>query len=612
METEEAAASSGTAAAPANSNSASSKDVRRSNRGKGKLERGSEDKIETYKVAGVEYTAGECCYIEDVNRGGNEPYLISIIEEFRITRRDTTNVHVRTYYRLHDVPDASYQALRDRESEGFTGCRDDLFPNREIKFRELFISDVSEAFPTAWLRGKCSVIHYPDLRSAVTNFKLEPDTFFYIFTYNPETRRLSSTKAEIHVGPSYQAELPDYQSELPHMHAIADETGRVWETQRWLPDQLDDEELSMYVKAARSLAAFSGFCDLGSAQEGQTSADMDRTAQLAMDVLHDLDYDVRLALKVLVRNPQLGESAGPTGWTHECVRKFQKGIRQYGKNFFRIRRELFPERRVSQLVEFYYLWKKSSSCPPSVRSVRRANNTNSSSANAAAAAAASAAAVGAASSSTISAAAAATAASNGGCNSPAPSCSSRSCASNKDDDATMLEDGSGGGGAASGAAAAGVGDDDNSCLTTVPANCRNCDRSLEEAAGSAVAGSGGARDPLCPECRLFYQKYGEDRPCGRSDDEDEDEDDTSADDSTEDEEEEDDGRRSSSSSGSCSEVKSSAPGPAASTDVEASTVATASTVQSSAVLAKLTTATTTTSTAAAAVSSSNASGAAAA
>lgn len=35
-----------------------------------------------------------------------------------------------------------------------------------------------------------------------------------------------------------------------------------------------------------------------------------------------------------------------------------KGLRQYGKNFFRIRKELLPNRETSELVEFYYLWKK--------------------------------------------------------------------------------------------------------------------------------------------------------------------------------------------------------------------------------------------------------------
>lgn len=35
-----------------------------------------------------------------------------------------------------------------------------------------------------------------------------------------------------------------------------------------------------------------------------------------------------------------------------------KGLRQYGKNFFRIRKELLPNKETSELVEFYYLWKK--------------------------------------------------------------------------------------------------------------------------------------------------------------------------------------------------------------------------------------------------------------
>ena len=35
-----------------------------------------------------------------------------------------------------------------------------------------------------------------------------------------------------------------------------------------------------------------------------------------------------------------------------------KGLRQFGKNFFKIRKELLPLKETAELVEFYYLWKK--------------------------------------------------------------------------------------------------------------------------------------------------------------------------------------------------------------------------------------------------------------
>ncbi|XP_078251473.1 arginine-glutamic acid dipeptide repeats protein-like, partial [Rhinoraja longicauda] len=39
-------------------------------------------------------------------------------------------------------------------------------------------------------------------------------------------------------------------------------------------------------------------------------------------------------------------------------KRFIKGLRQYGKNFFRIRKELLPNKETGELVTFYYYWKK--------------------------------------------------------------------------------------------------------------------------------------------------------------------------------------------------------------------------------------------------------------
>lgn len=39
-------------------------------------------------------------------------------------------------------------------------------------------------------------------------------------------------------------------------------------------------------------------------------------------------------------------------------KRFVKGLRQYGKNFFRIRKELLPNKETGELITFYYYWKK--------------------------------------------------------------------------------------------------------------------------------------------------------------------------------------------------------------------------------------------------------------
>lgn len=164
-----------------------------------------------------------------------------------------------------------------------------------------------------------------------------------------------STQGEIRVGPSHQARLPEYR---PGQLVVAPdpEFSRDREEIRWLPAMALDGDLLMYLRAARSMAAFAGMCDGGSADDGCVAASRDDTTINALDVLHDSGYDPGKALQALVKCPV------PKGidkkWCEEETKRFVKGLRQFGKNFFRIRKDLLPHKDTSELVEFYYLWKK--------------------------------------------------------------------------------------------------------------------------------------------------------------------------------------------------------------------------------------------------------------
>lgn len=152
---------------------------------------------------------------------------------------------------------------------------------------------------------------------------------------------------------------------------------------RWLPAQATDRDLVMYLRAARSMAAFAGMCDGGSPDDGCVAASRDDTTINALDVLHDSGYDPGRALQALVKCPV------PKGiekkWSEEESKRFVKGIRQFGKNFFKIKKDLLPHKDTAELVEFYYLWKKtpgaSSNRPHRRRrqaSLRRVRNTRNS------------------------------------------------------------------------------------------------------------------------------------------------------------------------------------------------------------------------------------------
>ncbi|KAM6434708.1 arginine-glutamic acid dipeptide repeats protein isoform 4-T5 [Liasis olivaceus] len=296
----------------------------------------------------VIYRPGDCVYIE--SRRPNTPYFICSIQDFKLSKRDHLLMNVKWYYRQSEVPDSVYQHLvQDRHNENDSG-RELVITDPVIKNRELFISDYVDTYHAAALRGKCNISHFSDIFAA-REFKARMDSFFYILGYNPETRRLNSTQGEIRVGPSHQAKLPELQ---PFPSGDGDAVTR-HEELVWMPG-VNDCDLLMYLRAARSMAAFAGMCDGGSTEDGCVAASRDDTTLNALNTLHESNYDAGKALQRLVRKPvpKLIEKC----WTEDEVKRFIKGLRQYGKNFFRIRKELLPNKETGELITFYYYWKK--------------------------------------------------------------------------------------------------------------------------------------------------------------------------------------------------------------------------------------------------------------
>ncbi|XP_077581970.1 arginine-glutamic acid dipeptide repeats protein isoform X2 [Stigmatopora nigra] len=164
-------------------------------------------------------------------------------------------------------------------------------------------------------------------------------------------RSLNSTQGEIRVGPSHQAKLP----ELQPRSTPASQTSAQGEELMWSPG-VNDCDLLMYLRAARSMAAFAGMCDGGSTEDGCLAASRDDTTLNALNMLHASHYNAAKALQRLVKKPlpRLIEKC----WSEDDVKRFIKGLRQYGKNFFRIRKDFLPSKKTGELITFYYHWKK--------------------------------------------------------------------------------------------------------------------------------------------------------------------------------------------------------------------------------------------------------------
>ncbi|XP_056293221.1 arginine-glutamic acid dipeptide repeats protein isoform X2 [Pseudoliparis swirei] len=164
-------------------------------------------------------------------------------------------------------------------------------------------------------------------------------------------RSLNSTQGEIRVGSSHQAKLPEMQLRS----ALVLQTQTESEELMWTPG-VNDCDLLMYLRAARSMAAFAGMCDGGSTEDGCLAASRDDTTLNALNMLHASHYDAAKALQRLVKKPlpKLIEKC----WSEDDVKRFIKGLRQYGKNFFRVRKDFLPSKKTGELITFYYHWKK--------------------------------------------------------------------------------------------------------------------------------------------------------------------------------------------------------------------------------------------------------------
>lgn len=315
----------------------------------------------------VYYEPGDCVYID--SQRPDVPYFICAIKEFRPSKRDSQVVVVRWYYRPSEVPESVYQLLvQDRNAENVLGSGDHILEDVAVKERELFISDATDEYPASAIKGKCKVRPFVEIDS-VKGYIEKDDAFFYVLGYNPETRRLANTKGEIRVGGSHQATLPECCS-FP-ASGLSEEMEKPREYLVWSPC-LEDYELMMYLRAARSIAQYAGMCNGGSPEDGYRAVSQDATTSNALLVLHENNYDAAKALQALVKKPYPKELEKK--WSEDETKKFVKGLRQYGKNFYKIKKELLPHKETGDLVEYYYTWKKTPSALSSRPHRRRRHN----------------------------------------------------------------------------------------------------------------------------------------------------------------------------------------------------------------------------------------------
>ncbi|XP_073812849.1 mesoderm induction early response protein 1 [Musca autumnalis] len=201
-------------------------------------------------------------------------------------------------------------------------------------------------------------------------------------------------KKKVMIGPSYQAFIPglsQYGDILPYEN----EDLLIWE-----PSQVTEREVEAYLLKIRDINRNQTVDDensdifesqntatnkengdvLETNQDNiennslmangekktspQTSSTLDdvpavvKDNEQALHLLVQCGYDFKEALRRKRLNA-LPMTDSMSLWSEEECQKFEEGIQKYGKDFLKIRQNQVRTRTMRELVQFYYLWKKS-------------------------------------------------------------------------------------------------------------------------------------------------------------------------------------------------------------------------------------------------------------
>jgi len=157
-----------------------------------------------------------------------------------------------------------------------------------------------------------------------------------------------SWKKTIMIGPSYQASVPsgmcDYDDTLPYEN----EDKLLWD-----PTRLSEEVAKEYLaKSAETVGA-----NLALGVNSIPNGNHIRDDEQALFLLLQCGYSIDEALRRKRMNA-VPPADTMSLWSEEECRAFETGLRVYGKNFYNIQNQKVGTRAVGELVQFYYLWKK--------------------------------------------------------------------------------------------------------------------------------------------------------------------------------------------------------------------------------------------------------------
>lgn len=145
----------------------------------------------------------------------------------------------------------------------------------------------------------------------------------------------------IQVGLDYQAAIPD--STIKEELNIVNNSLLLWN-----PKQIDELDVENYLG------------NFASSDAADLTNQLDHRDELALYVLLKNNYDIDNALnnRNNLEKEQIDLFTFIKPWSDEECDLFEDGLRAHGKDFHLVQKNKLPNKTVNELVNFYYLWKK--------------------------------------------------------------------------------------------------------------------------------------------------------------------------------------------------------------------------------------------------------------
>ncbi|KRY54441.1 Metastasis-associated protein MTA2 [Trichinella britovi] len=229
--------------------------------------------------------------------------------------------------------------------------------------RELFLTRQFETLPATHIRGKCT------------------DAFYYSLIYDSQHKTVLADKGEIRVGPEFQADVPDKMDDNDN---VADEPEREVLLYNGL-NGLSDAQIDQYLVVAKAVGTFARAVDISSTVKipnlhmSAAAASRDVTTMQALSILHKANYDIGKAVCMMVPPANRDSSSfidengtgmntisvgGPLisrdqleEWSASEANLFEEALEKYGKDFSDIRHDFLPWKQLSDIIEYYYMYK---------------------------------------------------------------------------------------------------------------------------------------------------------------------------------------------------------------------------------------------------------------